>query len=71
MAMILRTIDKDKNLNRIRIKRLFTQNVKGEIFLYFETINDAAGKGKTIPESTLTDWDVIEEISGGSSRLVL
>ena len=45
MAMMLRTIDKDKNLNRIRIKRFFTQNVKGEIFLYFETINDAAGIG--------------------------
>ena len=71
MAMVLRIIDKDKNLKRIHIKRLFTQNVKGEIFLYFETVNDAAGKGKTIPESTLTDWDVVDEISGGSSRLVL
>lgn len=71
MAMVLRIIDKDKNLKRIHIKRLFTQNVKGEIFLYFETVNDAAGKGKTIPEATLTDWDVVDEISGGSSRLVL
>jgi len=69
MAMMLRIIDKDKNLNKIRIQRFFTQKVKGEIFLYFETFNDDAGRGKMIPESALIGWDVIEEISGGTSRL--
>ena len=71
MAMILETIDKDKNLNRIRIKKFFIQNVKGEDFLYFETVNDEVGKGKTISESTLAGWDVVEEISGDSHKLAL
>lgn len=71
MAMMLRIIDKDKNLNKIRIQKFFIQKVKGEIFLYFETFNDEVGRGKMIPESALTGWDVIEEISGGTSKLSL
>lgn len=70
-GMMLQIIDKDKNLNRIRIQRFFTQKVKGEIYLYFETFNDESGKGKMIPESALIGWDVVEEILGGSHGLVL
>jgi hypothetical protein len=59
--MLLRTVNKNKKIETIRIAKLYIVVENGERHLYFETPKDNIGQGRTLPEASFVEWDVVDE----------